>query len=63
MDPAMYPPSADAGAFVVADIFAAMRARENLWQALHIISLETGHIPLKKNVSDYALQWFPIFCF
>lgn len=45
----MFPTSVHVGAFLVADIFAAMRAGGNLWQSLDIISLEKGHIPLKKK--------------
>jgi len=49
MDLAVFATFADAGTFLVADIFAAVRAGGNLWQALDIISLEKGRIPLKKT--------------
>lgn len=48
LDPAMFPTSADASAFLVADIFTAMRAGGKIWQELDRISLKMGHLPLKK---------------
>lgn len=51
----MFPTSADAGTFWVADIFAAMGAEGILWQALAVISLQMEHIPLKKNILVYPL--------
>lgn len=44
----MFPTSADESAFLVADIFTAMRAGGKIWQELDRISLEMGHLPLKK---------------
>lgn len=56
----MLPTSADVGAFLVADPFAAMRAGRSLWQELDIISSEKGHISLtqKKKLSLTVIPSF-----